>query len=251
MNSVSQAHSVAGTWLAWVCVALAGFIAPVTAILVYANAPTLAPQPLVFGSILAVGLMATAMISAAATGRFWVGIFLALLGSAGLISLASMVEIVTVGRPIAAALAVAFACASFAARGALFACSASAKGWWIAVFVVAGEAAVVVTAAIDPSLWPDWVLALLPAQWATMAIRAALIGAPAASSALIALAVTALASGLVVQLWPSRWPYLIMFSAWLACAALVYHQPGPQIADELHITSLVAEEGLEPPTRGL
>ena len=243
MNAMSQTQTYAGPWLAWVFIAMMGLAAPIAAMLVHSSELTLAPRSLVTGSILAVGLMGTAMISAAATGRFWVGVLLALLGGTGLVALALVLGTASLGQPIAVGIAIAVASSSFAARGALFARSASAKGWWIAVCVVAGEAAVIVTAAIDPSLWPDWVLVLLPAQWATMAIQSALAGAPVAISALIALAGTAFATGLVVHLWPSRWPYMIMFTAWLGCAALVYHRPGPMILDKLHNTSLVAEEG--------
>jgi hypothetical protein len=73
---------------------------------------------------------------------------------------------------------------------------------------------------------PDWALALLPAQWATIAIQAALTGtaAPAASAALFALAGTAAATLLVTRLWPRRWPYLVMFTTWLSLSALVWHR---------------------------
>ncbi|MCG6121023.1 MAG: hypothetical protein MEP44_10300, partial [Blastomonas sp.] len=107
--------------------------------------------------------------------------------------------------------------------------SASDRGWWIAVFVVGGEAAMLVTAYALPGALPDWLLVLLPAQWASVAIQTALTGtgARAASSALIALAGTAAATLLVARLWPHRWPYLLMFTAWLALSALVWYRPGP------------------------
>jgi hypothetical protein len=103
------------------------------------------------------------------------------------------------------------------------------RGWWIAVFVVAGEAAILLTASAMPGALPDWLLVLLPAQWASTAIQTALsgTGTRAASSALIALAGTAAATLLVARLWPRRWPYLVMFTAWLGLSALVWYRPGP------------------------
>jgi hypothetical protein len=132
-------------------------------------------------------------------------------------------------HPFSTGLAVVIASISFAARGALFARSASEKGWWIAVFVVAGEAAMLLTASALPGTLPDWLLVLLPAQWASVAIQTALTGTGtrAASSALLALAGTAGVTLLVARLWPRRWPYLLMFSAWLGLSALVWHRPGP------------------------
>ncbi|QDH35237.1 hypothetical protein E2E27_13455 [Porphyrobacter sp. YT40] len=96
----------------------------------------------------------------------------------------------------------------------------------IAVFVVAGEAAILATAAARPEALPEWLLALLPAQWASMAIAGAWtgMGAGLAGAALVALAGTAAATLLVARLWPRRWPYLVMFTAWLALSALVYEQ---------------------------
>jgi hypothetical protein len=77
-----------------------------------------------------------------------------------------------------------------------------------------------------PGALPGWLLALLPAQWASMAIRSALIGpgTPAAIAALFALGGTAAATLLVARLWPKRWPYLIMFTTWLGFSALVWDQ---------------------------
>jgi hypothetical protein len=70
---------------------------------------------------------------------------------------------------------------------------------------------------------PDWLLALLPAQWASAAIQTALAGTGlrAAIPELLALTGTAMATLLVTRLWPRRWPYLIMFTAWLGLSALV------------------------------
>lgn len=218
--------------MAWLSVALAGFVAPAIAMFWFVNAPAPTPLAPVGGPILAIGLMGAGMIGAAAAGRLWFGLLLALLTSAGLILFARMLAMPTLLHPLSTGLAVIIAGISFAARGTLFARSASGKGWWIAVFVVAGEAAVVLTASARPGLLPDWLLALLPAQWASIAIQTALTGTGtrAASSALIALGGTAAATLLVVWLWPRRWPYLIMFTVWLALSALVYHQSGPPTA---------------------
>jgi hypothetical protein len=176
------------------------------------------------GAIVAVGMMGAGMIAAAVTGRFWSGVIAALLGGAGLVMVARAFGLPAFHSPAAAVLAALVASVSFAARGALFARSAGARGWWIALGVVAGEAAVLATAAAMPGAWPVWVLALLPAQWATLALQSALTGAGAhiASAALIALGGTAAATLLVARLWPRRWPYLVMFTTWLALSALVW-----------------------------
>jgi hypothetical protein len=208
--------------LAWLTVALAGCVAPALALFLVADAPL----AVVAGPILAVGLMGAGMIAAAADGRLWIGVLVALLSGAGLMLLARALGMSALTDPVSALAALTIASISFAARGALFARSASAKGWWIAVAVVAGEAAVVLTALADPSALPSWLLALLPAQWATLAIRAALTGTGAhvASAALLALAGTAAATLLVAWLWPRRWPYLVMFTTWIGLSALVWHR---------------------------
>lgn len=138
--------------------------------------------------------------------------------------------ILPLGLPIAPApvligLIIAIASISFAARGALFARSAGDKGWLVATGIVAGEAAILMTAALRPDSLPDWLLALLPAQWASLAIQAAFRGAGAKSgvAALVALAGTAAATALVASLWPRRWPYVIMLSTWLAASAIVWN----------------------------
>ncbi|MDM7955739.1 hypothetical protein [Blastomonas sp.] len=206
---------------AWVAAALAGIVAPAVAMLMLAEVR--APLAPVGGPVLAVGLMGAGMISAAAAGRLWVGVLLALLTAVGLIVLARGLGTPPVHHPLATGLAVLIASFSFGARGKLFARSASEKGWWIALFVVGGEAAIVATALAMPGALPDWLLVLLPAQWASLAIQAALTGADtgAAGSALIALAGTGGVTLLVARLWPRRWPYLLMFSAWLGLSALV------------------------------
>ncbi|WP_301751458.1 hypothetical protein [uncultured Erythrobacter sp.] len=218
------------TWplLAWLTAGLAGVAAPALAMLLLRNTPATAPIAQVAGPILAVGLMGAGMISAAIAGRLWIGIALALLTEAGLVLLAFALGMPPLAHPVATGLAVIIASTSFAARGTLFARSAANKGWWIAVAVVAGEAAVVATAAAMPDALPGWLLALLPAQWASMAIQSALTGpgTPAAIAALFALGGTGAATLLVAHLWPKRWPYLIMFTTWLGFSALVWHQIG-------------------------
>lgn len=209
-------------FLAWLIVALVGCVAPVLALFLVTGAPLAA----VGGPILAVGLMGAGMITAAAAGRFWVGVLVALINGAGLVLIARALGMAALLDPVSALVALTIASISFAARGALFARSAAARGWWIAVAVVAGEAAVVLTALADPSALPRWLLVLLPAQWASIAIHAALTGTGAslANAALFALTGTAAATLLVARLWPRRWPYLVMFTTWLSLSALVWHR---------------------------
>ena len=226
MTSLQASQPIVLPVLAWLCVALAGVAAPAAAIVVLKYSATLTSLDPVGGPIFAVGLMGTGMIAAAAALRLWVGIILALLAGVGLIIFARALGLPPLAHPLSLAMAGVIAATSFAVRGALFARSAAGKGWCIAVAVVAGEAAVVLTALVSPGAWPDWLLALLPAQWASIAIQAALTGTGTlgASSALIALGGTAAATLLVVRLWPRRWPYLAMFAVWLSLSALVYQQ---------------------------
>lgn len=228
MTSSISLQSPAWPLMAWLVAAVAGIAAPAIAMLLLQNTPATAPLALMAGPVLAVGLMGAGMISAAIAGRLWIGIALALLTASGLILFALSLGMPPLEQPVAVGLAVIIACTSFAARGTLFARSAAEKGWWIAVAVVAGEAAIVATAAAMPSALPGWLLALLPAQWASMAIQSALTvsATPAAIASLIALSGTAAATLLVVRLWPRRWPYLIMFTTWLGLSALVWHQSG-------------------------
>lgn len=211
-------------------------------LLVCGPAPT--SLTLVGGPILAVGLMGAAMIGSAAAGRLWIGIFLALLSGAVLIMLARSLDMPPLIHPFSTGLAVLIASISFAARGTLFARSASDKGWLIAVSVVAGEAAVVATALALPDALPDWLLVLLPAQWASIAIQTALTGAGtrAAISALFALAGTAAATLLVAWLWPRRWPYAVMFAVWLGLSALVWYKPAlPMLSADPAAIGMVIE----------
>lgn len=222
--------------LAWSCVAVLGIAAPAVAIalLTHGGAHT---QPMSAASpILAIGLMSAGMVGAAAASSLWVGLLLAMFAGICLLGIASVSGLPVLSYPLAAVLALTTASISFAARGSLFARSATSKGWWIAFFVVAGEAAILISAFVQPGLWPDWLLVLLPAQWANLVIQAALSGhgALAAISALIALAGTAAATLLVAYLWPRRWPYAIMFTTWIALSTLVYHYPAPGTLQTYH-----------------
>lgn len=215
--------------MAWLATTLAGVVAPVLAMLLLLDRPSPAPLALVAGPILAVGLMGVGMIGAAAAGRLWIGVMLALMAAVALVASARLLGMPPLPHPFSTGLAFVAAAISFAARGTLFARSLSGKGWWVAVFVVGGEGAILATASALPGALPDWLLALLPAQWASVAIQTALTstGTRAASSALFALVGTAGATLLVARLWPRRWPYALMFSAWLGLSALVLHRPGP------------------------
>jgi hypothetical protein len=179
------------------------------------------------GAILAAGLMAVGMIGTAAVGRFRLGLVLALMAGLGLVLLVRAVGFGALPHPFSTGLAVILACCSFAARGVLFARALGPRGWQMALFVVAGEAATLMATATLPGVLPQWLLALLPAQWASMAFNTALLGTGtrAASSALYALAGTAAATLLVARLLPRKWPYAIMFTTWLALSALVMHRP--------------------------
>ncbi|KPP92621.1 hypothetical protein [Erythrobacter sp. HL-111] len=217
--------------LAWPAAALVGGAVPALAIVLFAQAPAALPLAFLAGPVIAVGLMGAGMIGAAADGRFGVGVLLALAAGAGLVLLAHLFGMAPLAHPLSAGIALAAASLSFAARGALFARSAAQRGWWIALFVIAGEVSIVLAAWAEPDALPDWLLALLPAQWASSAIQAAVTGggARAAGAPLLALAGTAASTLLVARLWPRRWPYLVMFTAWLALSALVLHRPGPPL----------------------
>ncbi|MEE4317857.1 MAG: hypothetical protein V2I74_12835 [Erythrobacter sp.] len=228
MTSVPNDPALAGSLAAWVTAAVAGIAAPAAAMVVLAAGNDSAPMAVFGGPLLAVGLMGTGMIAASAAGRLWIGVGLSLIAGACLVLLAHALGMALPLHPLSVVLAMLVASLSFAARGALFARSAADKGWWIAVFVVGGEAAILATAVALPKSLPAWLLTLLPAQWASMAIQSALtgagMGARGAIAALLALAGTAATTLLVARLWPRRWPYLIMFTAWLALSALVWHQ---------------------------
>lgn len=213
--------------LAWITAALAGVVAPASALTLLAEGAAPGTQASAIAALLAVGMMGAGMISASIAGRFWLGIALSLIAGAALLVLASILAIPGASVPLSIALIMLVASVSFAARGTLFARSGAGRGWWIAVFVVGGEAAMLLTAWAMPGALPDWLLVLLPAQWASMAVQSALggNGILAASSALIALGGTAAATLLVWRLWPRRWPYAIMFTTWIGLSALVWHWP--------------------------
>lgn len=208
----------------WLAALLAGVILPATAVLL-ADARAGA----VIAPVLAVALMGAGMIAAAVAGRLWAGVAAGLVAAAGLALLAHRLGMAPPAHPVSAAFACLVASISFAARGALFARSAGARGWWIALAVVGGEGAMVATAWAAPDALPRWLLALLPAQWASTAIHNALAGGGTggAGAVLLALGGTAATTLLVAALWPRRWPYLLMFGAWLGLSALVYHSPSP------------------------
>lgn len=229
MNVARPLQPVTRPVLAWLTVALFGFLAPALSMVLLVDAAVPSRLAAIGGPILAVGMMGTGMIGAAVAGRLWIGVLLSVLAGAGLLLLAFGLGAPMSPHPLSLVLAVVIASLSFAARGALFARSGAGKGWWIAVFVVAGEAAILVTASIEPGMWPGWLLVLLPAQWANMAIQSALVGTGAlsASAAMVALGGTAAATLLVVRMWPRRWTYVVMFTTWLALSALVWHWHGP------------------------
>lgn len=212
-------HAVTAPLVAWIAAVLVGTIAPAAALAIHGDARMAGP-------VLALGMMGTGMIAAAVSGRQWVGAALALVNAALLVLLVRAVGLSGFDDPAPAAFAAIVASVSFAARGSLFARSAAPRGWWVALAVVAGEAAVLLTAIAMPGAWPVWLLALLPAQWATIALQAALDGtlAPVAGVALVALAGTAAATMFVNRLWPRRWTYAVMFTTWLALSALVRAQ---------------------------
>ncbi len=205
---------------AWLAAALAAGVAPAGALLVTGG------DPQATGPVFALGMMGAGMIAAAVSGSQRVGIAAALATAALLALLALAVGFPGFRDPAFAAVAVLAASFSFAARGSLFALSAAPRGWWVALAVVAGEAAVLLTAIAMPGAWPVWLLALLPAQWAAIAMRAAMDGTlePVAGVALAALGGTGLATMFVTRLWPRRWTYVVMFTTWLAFSALVWQR---------------------------
>ncbi|MFK7889068.1 MAG: hypothetical protein AB8G16_19590, partial [Gammaproteobacteria bacterium] len=206
---------------AWCTALLAGVAAPVLILLVlFAQS---SPLAVAGGPIFTLGLMGIGLIAAATARRFWIGVVLALLNAACLMVLARALGMSALPHPISIGLAMVIASGSFAARGALFAKTLSDRAWLMALFVVAGEASVLLIAAVFPGVLPNWFLALLPAQWASIAIQSALTGTGtvAAMPALLALAGTAATTLLAAKLWLRRWPYLLMFTAWLGLSAVV------------------------------
>ncbi|MEM9172979.1 MAG: hypothetical protein AAGA84_09765 [Pseudomonadota bacterium] len=200
---------------------------PVGWLLLLSDAP--ASLVLSAGPAFTLGLMGVGILAAAIVGRFWVGVLLALINVACLVALALALDMPALPTPIATALVMIIASGSFAARGALFTKTLSSKAWLMGLFVVAGEASVLLIAALFPGVLPNWFLALLPAQWASVAIQTTVTGtAPfAAVPAVIALAGTASTTLLAARLWFRSWPYALMFNAWLGLSALVYFWPVP------------------------
>ncbi len=195
---------------------IAGIALPAAGVVWLTSAP---PAPM-----LALGMMGAGMIGAAALGRLRAGVVLALAALVVLIGVASVTGLrVSAAHLPALACVAAVGAVSFAVRGALFARSAAPRGWWVALAVVAGEAAVLATAALRPNALPSAVLALLPAQWASTALAAAMARGAVAVPQLIALAGTAAATELVIAQWPRRWTYGVMFSVWIGLSALVWH----------------------------
>ena len=208
--------------LAWSTAFLAGVAVPVLIMVVLSAASS--PLALAGGPIFTLGLMGVGIIASATAGRFWIGVLLALLNAACLIVLARALGMPALPDPLSIGFAMIVASGSFAARGALFAKTLSNRGWLMGLFVVAGEASVLLIATAFPGLLPNWFLALLPAQWASIAVQVALTGSGEVQtmSVLIALAGTAATTLLAARFWLRRWPYLLMFTAWLGLSALVY-----------------------------
>lgn len=228
----------------WLATLIAAIAAPVTAMLVLADARLDGSLTSFGGTILAVALMSAGMIAGATTGRLGVGVLLALVCGTALLLFAQTLGMPLPSHLLATRVAFTLASVSFAARGVLFARSGGSKGWLIAIAVIAGEAAIVFTALARPDALPGWLLALLPAQWASAAIKEALTGAGANAAIweLLALSGTAAATLLVATLWPRRWPYAIMFTTWIALSALVWHRPVWPVA------LILAEAAQEGPT---
>lgn len=237
--------------LAWLSAILFGVVAPWAAMLLLAGRAGDGPIIPLGGPVLAVGLMGVGMIGAAAAASMRIGVLCALLNGAGLLGLGWVLGLPLLTYLLPCALAMIIASLSFAVRGALFARSAGDKGWWIAVFVVTGEVAILATAMALPAALPAWLLVLLPAQWASVSIQTALAGTPiiAAGAALAALAGTAAATHLVASLWPRRWPYLVMFTAWLGFSALVWHDPAPPVDGASPAAPAVDQSGKPAPER--
>lgn len=230
MKLLRYTNSLVQPRLAWLTTALAGVVVPFLALLMLlgTSSPLTAPLPALWGSasgpILTLGLMGVGILGAAITRQFRVGVLFALLNGVCLIALVLAQGIPPLLHPSSVGLAILIASLSFAARGALFAKSLAGKAWLMAAFVVAGEGAVLLIAFAMPGALPDWFLALLPAQWASLSIQTALTGTGtfAAIVPLLALGGTAATTLLAARLWQRGWPYLLMFTAWLGLSAFVY-----------------------------
>ena len=224
MLSFKPSQSIVWPRLAWICAGLLGLFLPALALLFAASALDQSVSQQASSPLMAIGLMGMGMIASAITGRFSTGFALAIGAGAVLSVFVAVLGALPSQNNLALGIAFIIASISFAARGALFAKSGGARGWWIALAVVAGEAAIIATAWAEPGAIPQWLLVLLPAQWASIAIEASITGAgwQVAGAALIALGGTAAATMLVAKLWPARWTYSVIFTTWLALSALVW-----------------------------
>jgi hypothetical protein len=222
MTSLTSSRFLAFPAVAWCTAALTGVAIPILLLLALADAS--APQALASGPVYTLGLMGVGIIAAATAGHFGLAVLLALLNVAFLMAMALSLGMPALSQPLSTALAMIIASVSFSARGTLFSRSMAQKGWLMALFVVAGEASVLLIASIWPGVLPGWFLALLPAQWASVAIQTSLGGSGsfAPTAALIALGGTAATTLLAARLWLRGWPYLLMFTTWLGLSALVY-----------------------------
>lgn len=201
---------------------LTGIVIPVSILVwLFRTSSSLLPAG---GPVLTLGLMGVGIIGAAAVGQFRMGVLLALTNAICLLALAITLGLPGLPHLLPVSGVMVIASLSFAARGALFTKTMKHKAWLMALFVVLGEASVLLIAAVFPGVLPGWFLALLPAQWANIAIQTALAGngmLPAAS-ALLALAGTAATTLLAARFWFRPWPYPLMFTTWLALSAVVY-----------------------------
>lgn len=211
----------AAAWLTAFLISVAG---PLTAVIIMARAELSAPPLGAVAAVLVLGMMGVAMIASAVTGRLWIGALLAGVNAVCLTLTCMAFDLLAHSISALFVVTVLAASISFAARGSLFALSASPGGWLVAFGVVAGEAAIVLTALFEPGVLPDWLLALLPAQWASIALQSAFFeGATAqALASIVALLGTAAATMFVTYMWPRRWTYGIMFTTWLALSAVVW-----------------------------
>ncbi|WOJ96002.1 hypothetical protein R0137_12215 [Congregibacter brevis] len=217
------------TWpaSAWSATVVLGVAVPILVLLTLSGSPS--SLVISSGPILTLGLMGVGIIAASTAGRFGLAVSLALMNGASLIVFALLLGMPAPTHPFSTVLAMVIATVSFSARGALFAITLSQRGWLMALFVVAGEASVLLIVSLFPGALPDWFLALLPAQWASIAIQASLSGAGtlAAIPVLIALAGTAVTTLLAARFCLHRWPYPLMFTVWLGLSALVYFWSAP------------------------
>lgn len=218
---IETARWPAAAWLTAFCISVIG---PLAAILTMARAELSVPSSGAVAAVLVLGMMGVAMIGSAVTGRLGVGVVLAGVNAACLTVMCVAFDLLALGSLTLLAMTILVATVSFAARGSLFALSANPRGWLVAFGVVSGEAAIIFTALFEPEALPDWLLALLPAQWANIALQdafSASLGAQALAS-IAALLGTAAATLFVTYQWPRRWTYAVMFTTWLALSAYVW-----------------------------